>query len=129
MDVFRPKWIPWALLACAATLTPRLARADAISAVHYDPQRDQLIIIVSYDGTRPHHHLYVRWGRCRWLRDQLHGPGRRASSLEVLDAQGNDVAVRPYTETINVPLAGMHCRPATVTVLTTLYSAVSVRIP
>ena len=129
MGVFRPKWMPGALLACAATLAPRAALADAISAVHYDAQRDQLIITVSYDGTHPHHHLYVQWGRCRWLRDQLHGPGRRVISLEVLDAQGNDAAVRPYTETLNVSLAGMHCRPATVTVLTTLRSAVRVRIP
>ena len=129
MNVSRAKWMPWVLLACAATVAPRLALADAISAVHYEPQGDQLIITVLYDGTHPHHHLYVRWGRCTRLRDQLHGPGRRVIRLEVLDAQGNDAAVRPYTETLKVPLAGMHCRPATVTVLTTLYSAVSVRIP
>ncbi|MHB1871146.1 MAG: hypothetical protein ACYCT1_09880 [Steroidobacteraceae bacterium] len=129
MSVFRPKGMFCALLACAATSVARPALADVIDAVHYDRQRDQLIIAVSYDGTNPHHHLYVRWGRCRRLRDQLHGPGRRVINLEVLDAQGNDAAVRGYAETLKVSLAGMHCRPATVTVLTTLRSEVSVRIP
>ena len=132
MSTSRLKWMPWALLACVAVLAvaTRTAMADEIESAHYDPTGDQLVITVLYDGTNPHHHFAIRWGRCRRSRAQLHGPAGRIIAAALVDAQGNDVATRPYTEVIKVPLAGLHCRPATVMVWTLpRTSFVTVKIP
>lgn len=96
-------------------VTPTTVMADAFGPVHYDPKRDQIIVAMIYDGTDPHHHFSIRWGRCRKLHDQPHGPARKIISVGILDDQGNDAATKRYTKIVRVPLAGLSCRPATVT--------------
>ncbi|MGA7541266.1 MAG: hypothetical protein WBW93_21095 [Steroidobacteraceae bacterium] len=92
--------------------------ADAFGPVHYDPNSDQLIVTVLYDGTNPNHHFSIQWGPCRKIVDQLHEPAHRVIEVDVLDDQGNDAATKSYTEVVKIPLAGLSCRPATVTLWT-----------
>lgn len=87
------------------------------------------IVTVFYSGTNPNHHFSIEWGRCRMLRDRLHGPGPRTIGLRLLDEQGNDAAIKQDTKVIKVPLARLSCRPATVTLWIPPNSYISVHIP
>jgi hypothetical protein len=102
------------------------AMADWFGPVRYDPNSDQLIITLMYDGTNPDHHLSVQWGLCRKL-EQPRAVGPDGSPLKqpaqqlelrILDDQGNDAAKKTYTKTLQVPLAAVSCRPARVTLTT-----------
>ena len=57
-------------------------------------------------------------GRCHKLHDQIQGPPRKIINLGIIDEQGNDAATKHYTKIVRVPLAGLSCRPATVTLWT-----------
>ena len=92
------------------------ARADNFGSVRYDAKHDQLIVTMSYDGTNPNHHFSVAWGSCLEL-DQPGAPAHQID-VDILDDQGNDVAERPYTRIVKVPLADLSCRPARVTLVT-----------
>jgi hypothetical protein len=103
--------------------------ADTLGPVQYDPKRDQLIITMFYDGTNPNHHFSIQWGRCHKLRDQLHEPAHQIIYVSIVNEQGDDAAIKSYTKVIRVPLAGLSCRPATVTVWTSKNSYASLDIP
>lgn len=103
--------------------------ADTFGPVHYDPKSDQIIVTVIYDGTNPNHHFSIQWGRCRKLHDQLHGPARKIINVGILDEQGNDAAKKRYTKIVTVPLSGLSCRPATVTLWTPPNQYTSIAIP
>ena len=114
------KWTSATLISSAVALMTASVpvMADAFGPVQYDPNNDQLIVTVLYDGTNPNHHFSIRWGPCRKVVDQLHEPAHRIIEVDVLDDQGNDAATTSYTEIVKIPLAGMSCRPATVTLWT-----------
>jgi hypothetical protein len=113
------------LIVVAVTLATAAAAVMAASfgPVRYDPNSDQLIVTMIYDGTNPDHHFSIQWGPCRKL-DQ---PEHQTIGVSILDDQWNDAATKTYTKTITVPLATLSCRPATVTLrtapdfITTLY--------
>ena len=112
-------WISRVAIIVALTIaSTTVAKADTFGPVRYDPTTNQILVIIQYRGTNPNHHFSIRWGHCRKLHGELHGPAPRAINLGILDQQGNDAARRGYTELVKVPLAGMSCRPATVTLWT-----------
>jgi hypothetical protein len=47
----------------------------------------------------------------------------------ILDDQGNDAAMKSYTKIVRKPLAGLSCRPATVTLWAPPNSGTSIDIP
>jgi hypothetical protein len=98
-------------VAIATVTATGVVMAANFGAVRYDPNSDQLIVTMIYDGTNPNHHFSVQWGPCRKL-DQ---PPRQVIDASILDDQWNDAATKTYTETVRVPLATLSCRPATVT--------------
>ncbi|HUA23435.1 MAG TPA: hypothetical protein VMA54_04915 [Steroidobacteraceae bacterium] len=115
--------------AVAMVVANAVVMAEDFGDVHYDAKGDQIIVTVTYDGTNPNHHFSIRWGRCQNIHDQLHGPARKIVDVGILDDQGNDAAIKSYTETVRVPLAGLSCRPATVTLWAPPNSSTSVDIP
>ena len=131
ISTFRRIWMSGMLItfAVATGIATTVVMAEDFGAVHYDPKGDQLIVTVIYDGTNPNHHFSIHWGRCHKLHDQLHGPARKIINVGILDDQGNDAAMKSYTEIVKVPLAGMSCRPATVTLWAPPDSSTSIDIP
>lgn len=129
--MFRRNWTSGVLVAFAVAMVIATAgvMAEDFGAVRYDRKGDQLIVTVMYDGTNPDHHFSIRWGRCHEIHDQLHGPARKIIDADVLDDQGNDAAIKSYTEIVRVPLAGLSCRPATVTLWAPPNSSTSIAIP
>jgi hypothetical protein len=119
---------PATILTLAMAITT-IAMADTFGPVHYDARTNQILVIIHYRGTNPHHHFTIQWGRCRKLHGHLHGPAPRAVSLGILDEQGNDAARRRYTKLVKIPLARMPCRPATVTLWTSPNQYRSINIP
>ena len=120
--------LPVIILALTIASTT-VAKADTFGPVRYDPTTNQILVIIHYRGTNPNHHFSIRWGHCRKLHGKLHGSAPRAINLGILDQQGNDAARRGYTELVKVPLAGMSCRPATVTLWTPPNQYRSISIP
>ena len=118
-----------AIILALAMATTTVAMADTFGPVHYDARTNQILVIIHYRGTNPNHHFSIQWGRCRKLHGQLHGPAPRAISLGILDEQGNDAAKKRYTRLLKVPLGGMSCRPATVTLWTSPNQYRSIAIP
>ena len=102
--------------------------ADTFGPVRYDPNSDQLIVTMIYDGTNPDHHFSVQWGRCRKA-NQSDQPAQQTIVASILDDQWNDAAASTYTTTVKVPLATLSCRPATVTLRTAPDFYTSVDIP
>jgi hypothetical protein len=127
----RRKWRSGTLVTFAVAMTTVAAAvgAEDFGPVRYDPQGDQLIVTVLYDGTNPNHHFSVHWGRCRKHVEQVHEPPRKIIEVDIIDDQGNDAAVKSYTKTVKVPLAGLTCRPATVTLWTQPNSTTDIDIP
>lgn len=115
--------------AVATVIATAVVMAEDFGVVHYDAKGDQLIVAVTYDGTNPNHHFSIQWGRCHKIHDQLHGPARKIIDVGILDDQGNDAAMKSYTEIVRVPLAGLSCRPATVTLWAPPNSSTSIDIP
>jgi len=115
------------LIAVAVAMATNAASVMAASfgPVRYDPNSDQLIVTMIYDGTNPNHHFSIEWGPCRKL-DQ---PAHQTIDVSILDDQWNDAATKTYTETVRVPLATLSCRPATVTLRTAPDFLTSLDIP
>lgn len=131
VSALRRKWLSNTLVAAvAATGIPTSAvMADTFGPVRYDSQSDQIIVTVMYDGTNPDHHFTIRWGGCRKHVGQPAGAAHRIINLGILDDQGNDAARKRYVTTVKVPLSGMSCRPATVTLWTPPKQYATVTIP
>jgi hypothetical protein len=108
---FLPIAVAVAMVAATAAVM-----ADNFGPVHYDPNSDQLIVTMIYDGTNPDHRFSIQWGRCRKL-DQPAKPAHQIA-LRILDNQWNDAARKSYTKTVRVPLATVSFRPARVTLWT-----------
>jgi len=103
--------------------------ADAIGSAHYDPKGNQLIVTMLYEGTNPSHHFSIQWGSCGEIFTQLHEPPHKTIDVEIVDDQGNDAAMKSYTEVVQVPLAGMSCRPSSVVRWTQPNITISLDIP
>ena len=101
--------------------------AATFGPVRYDPNGDQLIVTMIYDGTHPNHHFTIHWDTCRKV--ELVGQPEHVTGVNILDDDYNDAANKPYTETIKMPLANLSCRPATVWLWTPPSSTTSVDIP
>ena len=127
----RRKWMSGSLIAFIVMMVTATTAvmADAFGPVHFDPKSDQIIVTVIYDGTNPNHHFSIQWGRCHKLHDQLQGPAREIINVGILDDQGNDAATKRYTKVVRVPLAGLSCRPVTVTLWSPPNSYTTLDIP
>src|SRR5215472_14362550 len=99
-------------------------RAASFSSAHYDPQTNELVVTLIYDGTDPDHQFSVQWGQCRPLGDAGH-----QIAGEVLDSQWNDVAKHHFTKTVRFGLGSINCRPATVTLRTAPRYEYTLQIP
>ena len=102
-------------VAMALATTPVIA--VTFESVRYDPNNDQLVVTLIYDGTNPDHHFSVEWGNCLKL-DQPGAPAHQLN-VDILDDQGNDATEKTYRKTVTVSLASLPCRPARVTLSTT----------
>ena len=100
------------IVAALSLLAASAAYAAALSSVAYDPKTDELIVPMSYQGTNPDHQFSVQWGDCQTVGD---GGNTHQIVGVVLDSQWNDDALREFTKTVRFSLAGVNCRPATVT--------------
>ncbi len=131
VSALRRKWLSctWVAAVVATGIPTAAVMADTFGPVRYDPQSDQIIATVMYDGKNPNHHFTIRWGRCRKHLGQPAAAARLIINLGILDDQANDAARKPYVKTVKVPLSGMACRPATVTLWTPPKQYATVRIP
>jgi len=100
------------IVAALSLLAATAAYAAALSSVAYDPKTDELIVTMSYQGTNPDHQFSVQWGDCQTVGD---GGNTHQIVGVVTDSQWNDDALREFTKTVRFSLAGVNCRPATVT--------------
>ena len=107
------KLAPAAALAFIMFVRPHAGQADNFQTVYYDPATDELVIVVLYRGTNPDHQFTLKWGPCI---DR--GGNRREIVAELLDHQFQDASRTDYKKTVRMSLAGMDCRPATVTLRT-----------
>lgn len=129
VNAFRRKCLTGITFAISAVTASAAVMADTFGPVHYDSKSGQLIVTMIYDGTNDNHNFSIQWGRCRKIVDQLGEPAHQIINLEILDDQGNDAARKSYTKTVRVPLAGLSCRPATVTLWTPPNHYTSLDIP
>jgi len=112
-------------VAIAMMTDTAVVMAANFGPVRYDPNSDQLIVTMIYDGTNPNHHFSVEWGACR----KLSQPTRQAIDASIVSDQWNDAATQTFTVTVKVPLADLSCRPATVTLRTAPGFYTSLDIP
>jgi hypothetical protein len=101
--------------ACTVLLFVRSAEGDNFGRIYYDGKTDQLVVTMLYRGTNPDHKFTLKWGACH--PDQSGGlPG---VTVEVLDDQFDDQAIKDYRTTKRFSLTNLPCaRPATVTLRT-----------
>jgi hypothetical protein len=100
-------------------------RADNFANVYYDPRKDQLVVTMFYRGTNPDHAFSLQWGSCK------DGPdgSRREIEANVLDSQWQDAAEHDFRKTTRFSLAGLTCRPATLTLRTAPRFYYTLQIP
>lgn len=103
-------------------LTAAPAQSADISAAAYDRVRDELVVDIVYRGTNPDHGFTLQWGECS------SGPPYEAS-VRLIDTHGRDLAREEYRVRERFSLAGLQCRPATVTVRLGRGALASVRVP
>jgi len=116
-------------LCVAVTLSMLAApslHADTFSSAHYDPETNELVVTMIYRGTNPDHQFSLQWGDCQPLGDD---GATHQIVAEVLDHQWNDDAQQTFTRTVRFSLAGLNCRPATVTLRTAPRFQYTLQIP
>ncbi len=102
------------LVPTAACVLVQTAHADNFGKIYYDKKADQLVVTMLYRGTNPNHKFSLKWGEC--LADQTGNlPG---VTVEVLDDQFEDEEQQDFKKTARFDLAGLPCRPASVTLRT-----------
>jgi len=126
LEGFRAFLLITVIVAMASGTTTVVAAN--FGSVSYDPNSDQIIATMIYDGTNPDHHFSIQWGNCRKV-DQADHAVHQTIDVSILDDQWNDAATKPYTKTVRVPLATLSCRPATVTLRTAPDFQASLEIP
>ena len=118
------RWVALSALVCL--LVASAVRADAFSGAYYDPRTDELVVTMIYQGTNPDHRFSVQWGKCQKL--GMSGDVHQIA-VEVLDSQWSDAASQNFTKTVRFSLAGLHCRPADVTLRTAPRFYYTVHVP
>ena len=98
-----------ALLATSAALC---VQAATFSQAYYDSKTNELVVTIIYGGTNPDHEFSVEWGECGTLGDD---GSQHEIAGRVLDSQWGDEEQQTFTKTVRFSLAGLNCRPATVT--------------
>jgi hypothetical protein len=112
-------------VACfAALLYVAPAAAISVTALTYDPGKDQLVLTIAYRGTNPDHQFNVQWDACTRLDDE------RMQILGLLvDTQPDDLARQDFTRQMRIDLRDFSCRPAKVTIRTSAGFFTSVDVP
>jgi hypothetical protein len=100
------------IVASLSVLAATALYAAAVTSVAYDSKTHELVVVMSYHGTNPDHEFSVQWGDCQTVGDD--GNTHQIVGV-VLHSQWNDDALRAFTKTVRFSLAGVNCRPATVT--------------
>lgn len=111
-------------MGIVTSLAVGLASAEAFGPVTYDPKSDELIVTITYSGTNPDHTFSLAWNRCT-----THPDGTTNVQAEVIDHQARDTVNRDFTKTVRLSLAGLSCRPATVTLHSWPNSFTTVQVP
>ncbi len=104
----------WVCVCGLASLVTHAVYADNFARVYYDKKTDQLVVTMTYSGTNPNHKFSLAWGQC--VSDQSGNLPEVA--VEVLDDQWQDESRSDFKNTTRFSLAGMPCRPASVTLRT-----------
>ncbi|HKF97092.1 MAG TPA: hypothetical protein VKB20_02465 [Steroidobacteraceae bacterium] len=110
------------LLTLAAPGVP----AASFSSVHYDSKTNELVVTMNYGGSNPDHQFSIQWGQCQPLGDD---GAQHQIAAQVLDSQWNDEEHQTFTKTVRFSLAGLNCRPATVTLRTAPRFEYTLHIP
>ena len=108
------RWQCFAVCAAMGSLLAQAAWSDNFSSVYYDSRADELVVTMRYRGTNPDHAFSLKWGACA---AGVHGKLQEVS-VDVLDDQWQDRAEHDFKKTVRFGLAGLPCRPATVTLHT-----------
>jgi len=111
-------------LAVLILLSGPATRADDFENVTYDPATDELVVVVNYSGTNPDHQFTLNWGDCQTKDDN-----QRDIFADLIDQQSRDAARKDYRKTLRFSLAGVDCRPATLTLRTAPKFFATVAIP
>ena len=101
-------------------------QAASFSSVHYDAKTNELVVTLTYGGSNPDHQFSIQWGQCQPLGDD---GTQHQIAAEVLDSQWNDDEHQTFTKTVRFSLAGLNCRPATVTLHTAPRFEYTLHIP
>jgi hypothetical protein len=101
------------------------AQGATFSSVHYDPNTNDLVVTMIYDGTNPNHQFSVQWGACR----PLGHDGNHQIAADVLDSKWDDAAQRQFTVTVRFSLAGVNCLPAAITLRTAPKYEYTLQVP
>jgi len=117
---------PGRALAALCLLATSPVWPDTFSGAHYDAKTNELVVTMVYGGSNPDHQFSVQWGECQTAPD---GGNMHQIAVEVIDSQWNDVAKQTFTKTVRFSLAGITCRPATVTLRTAPRYEVTLQIP
>lgn len=120
----RTHWLRSWPLAGLILLVGPATRADEFENVSYDPAADELVIVINYSGTNPDHQFTLNWGDCQTKDDnqsELFG--------DLIDQQSRDAARQNYHKTLRFSLAGVDCRPVTLTLRTAPRFFATVTIP
>lgn len=113
------------LVAClAAVLYVAPAAAVSITALSYDPGKDQLVMTIAYRGTNPDHEFTVQWDACKRRGDE-----RMEIFGLLVDSQPNDLARQEFKKPLRIELRDFTCRPSTATIRTSAGFFASVNIP
>jgi hypothetical protein len=109
------KALCWLAGAFALILLVTSAEGDDFGRIYYDGKTDQLVVTMFYRGTKPNHHFTLRWGACQ----PNQSGGLPGVTVEVLDDQFDDRALKDYRTTKRFDLANLPCaRPTSVTLRT-----------
>lgn len=100
--------------------------AAAFSSAHYDAKTNELVVTLTYGGSNPDHQFSIQWGECQPLGDD---GTQHQIAAQVLDSQWKDDEHQSFTKTVRFSLAGLNCRPATVTLRTAPRFEYTLHIP
>lgn len=114
----------WATCLLLALFYAVPAAAITVPKISYDADKDALVMTIAYRGTNENHRFSVQWTECKRLDDE------RSQILGVLvDSQADDLARQDFTREIEVSLKDFTCRPAQVTIRTSVGFFTSVDVP
>jgi hypothetical protein len=120
-----PSGILTLILGLTAGSLTQEVRADNFANAYYEPRKDQLVVTMFYRGTNPDHTFSLQWGPCK---DGADGSPREIEA-SVLDSQWQDAAEHEFRRTTRFSLAGLACRPVTLTLRTAPRFYYTLQIP